>query len=137
MAGKPDIHIMKIATILAVLDESPVGEVPDKWVTAAIGIVRDYLEYILSLLVDMGEIGTNANEDSVIAYLSEKGKATRRQFDQARRKAKPWAEITPKSAIGKAMAETIDGLIAKGVIVEVESFDSGGGSQGKTLRMVS
>jgi hypothetical protein len=135
MAGKPDMHIMKISTILAILDESPVGEVPDKWVTAAIGIMRDYLDYIFNLLVDMGEIGTNALEDSVIAYLSEKRTATRRQFDQARRKAKPWAEL-PKQSIGQTMRDTIDGLIEKGIVGEFEEFD-GSGKKATTLKLIA
>lgn len=137
MAGKPDMHIMKIATILAILDESPSREVPDKWVTAAISIMRDYLDYILSLLIDMGEIGTNAYEESIINAIAKKGTSTRKQLQTNHYRAKPWSEITPKAAIGQTMRETIDGLISRGIVSESETWDAQGNSLGKILRVVA
>jgi hypothetical protein len=135
MAGKVDIQIMKIAANLAILDECPAGLIPSHWVDAAIGIVRDMLDYTYRLLIDLDVIGTNALEDSVIAYLSEKRTATRRQFDQARRKAKPWAEL-PKQSIGQTMRDTIDGLIEKGIVGEFEEFDASG-KKATTLKMIA
>ena len=137
MAGKPDMHVMKIATILAILDESPTHEVPDKWVTAAIGIMRDYLDYILSLLIDIGEIGTNAYEESIINAISKKGTATRKQLQANLHKSKPWAEITPKTTIGQTMRSTIDDLINKGIVSESETWGAQGNSLGKVLRVVA
>ncbi|MDQ5769945.1 DUF3987 domain-containing protein [Thiothrix subterranea] len=125
IVGKVDIQIMKIAANLAVLDECPPGLIPSQWVDSAIGIVRDMLEYTYRLLIELDVIGTNALEDSVIAYLSEKRTATRRQFHQAKHKAKPWSEL-PKAAAGQAMRDTIDGLIDKGIVGEFEEFDASG-----------
>lgn len=138
MAGKPDMHIMKIATLLALLDEHKVGVIPDQWVVAAINMLRDYLEYIYRMLVMMGAMGTSAYEDSLIEYIgSKRGTCTRRQIRQAKYQAKPWSEITPKPAIGKKMNETIDGLISKGIVAETESFDSQGNSTGRLLRLIA
>lgn len=135
--SKADITIMKLSANLAVIDECLPGEIPEKWVDAALGITRDMLNYTYHLLVELDVIGTNAFEDSVIEYLGKKGQATRRQIDQAKRKTKPWAEVTPKKAIGGTLAETIDGLILKGIVGESEEFDSGGNSKGRLLRLVA
>lgn len=125
MAAKVDMHIMKISSLLACLYDHPVGEIPSMLIDASIGIVRDMLEYTYRLLIELDVIGTNALEDSVIAYLSEKRTATRRQFDQAKRKSKPWSEL-PKASAGQAMRDTIDGLIDKGIVGEFEEFDASG-----------
>ena len=137
MAGKPDMHIMKIATLLALLDEHKVGIIPDQWVIAAINMMRDYLEYIYRLMVTMGSMGTTAYEDSLIEYIGKRGTCTRRQIRQAKYQAKPWSEITPKSAVGQQMYVTIDGLISKGIVAETESFDSRGNSLGRLLKLIA
>lgn len=137
MAGKPDMHIMKIATLLTLLDEHHAGLIPDQWVIAAINMMRDYLEYIYRLLVTMGAMGTSAYEDSLIEYIGKRGTCTRRQIRQAKYQAKPWSEITPKSAIGQQMYAAIDGLISKGIVAETESFDSRGSSLGRLLRLIA
>ena len=125
MVAKADLLIMKISANLAILDDCPPGLIPSQWVDAAIGIVRDMLEYTYRLLIELDVIGTNALEDSVIAYLSEKRTATRRQFQQAKAKTKPWSEL-PKASTGQAMRDTIDGLIDKGIVGEFEEFDASG-----------
>ena len=135
IVGKVDIQIMKIAANLAVLDECPPGLIPSQWVDAAIGIVRDMLEYTYRLLIELDVIGTNALEDSVIAYLSEKRTTTRRAFDQAKRKSKPWSEL-PKASTGQAMRDTIDGLIDKGIVGEFEEFDASG-KKATTLKLIA
>ena len=136
MVSKADLQVMKIAANLAIMDECPPGAIPTQWVDAAIGIVRDMLEYIYRLLIELDVIGTNALEDSVIAYLSEKRNATRRQFQQAKAKTKPWSEL-PKSAAGQAMREAIDGLIDKGIVGEFEEFDVASGKKITTLKLIA
>lgn len=136
MASKVDMHIMKIGALLARLYDHPVGEIPSMFIDAAIGVVRDMLEYTYHLLIELNLTGTNALEDSVIAYLSEKRTATRRQFQQAKAKTKPWAEL-PKAAAGQAMRDTIDGLIDKGIVGEFEEFDAVSGKKITTLKMIA
>lgn len=136
IVGKVDIQIMKIAANLAVLDDCPPGLIPSQWVDAAIGIVRDMLEYTYRLLIELDVIGTNALEDSVIAYLSEKRTATRRQFQQAKAKTKPWSEL-PKAGQGQAMRDTIDGLIDKGIVGEFEEYDAASGKKITTLKLIA
>lgn len=136
IVGKVDIQVMKIAANLAVLDDCPAGLIPSQWVDAAIGIVRDMLEYTYRLLIELDVIGTNALEDSVIAYLSEKRTTTRRAFDQAKRKTKPWSEL-PKAGQGQAMRDTIDGLIDKGIVGELEEFDAASGKKITTLKLIA
>ena len=136
IAAKVDMHVMKISTLLAILYGTRFGEVPIVFVEAAIDIMRDMLAYSLGLLGEMDMVGTSAYEDSVIEYVGKKGYCTRRQFDQAKRKLKPWSEIQPSSAIGKTMKDTIDALIAKGVLTEVEERDYRGNSRGTQLRLL-
>lgn len=52
----------------------------------------------------------------VIKYLMKHKEMTARYFQQTKSKAKPWALIRPKSAIGSAMRETFAVLEQKGVI---------------------
>lgn len=135
MVGKVDFQIMKLSANLAIMDDCPPGAIPSHWVDAAIGMMRDMLDYTYRLLIDLDVIGTNALEDSVIGFLSEKRTATRRQFDQARRKVKPWSEL-PKQSIGQAMRDTIDGLIEKGIVGEFEEFDASG-KKATTLKLIA
>ena len=136
IVGKVDIQIMKISANLAVLDDCPPGLIPSQWVDAAIGIVRDMLEYTYRLLIELDVIGTNAYEESVIAYLSEKRTATRRQFQSAKSKVKPWSEL-PKASTGQAMRDTIDGLIDKGIVGEFEEFDATSGKRAAILKLIA
>ncbi len=139
-AGKIDMHVMKLATLLAVVDGTRPEHfnryVPSKWVDAAISLMRAYLEYLNRLLIDIGVIGLNAYEDSVISYLSSKnGKATRRQFQQAVHKTKPWSEIA-KDKKTSVMNKTIDGLITKGVLAESMATNAKG-IMSKELTIIS
>lgn len=52
----------------------------------------------------------------VIKYLMKHKEMTARCFQQTKSKAKPWALIRPKSAIGQAMRATIAELEQRGVI---------------------
>ena len=52
----------------------------------------------------------------VIKYLMKHKEMTARCFQQAKSKAKPWALIRPKSAIGQVMRATIAELEQRGVI---------------------
>lgn len=135
-AGKVDMHIMKIATLLAILDEKPVGEVGLEYVEAGINIMRDMLEYLLSLLVDMEVIGMNAFENSIIAYLGKQQKVTRKLIRTNKCDGKPWSEI-PRSSLTNKINETVDELIRKGVVAEEETFYPNGSSQGKYLRLIA
>lgn len=119
MVAKADLQVMGIAVNLAILDDCQPGAIPSCWVDAAIGITRDMLGYVHRLLTEMGIIGMSAYEESVIAYLSDRSKQpTTRAFQTAKSKTKPWAEITPKSAIGETMRATFADLAAKGVIIK-------------------
>ena len=116
MAAKVDMHVMKISSLLACLYDHPVGEIPSMLIDAAIGIVRDMLEYTYRLLIELDVIGTNAYEESVIAFLGDKTKThTRTSFQQAKAKVKPWSEL-PKGGKGQVITDTFDGLEAKGII---------------------
>jgi len=134
-AAKVDMHIMKIAALLAILHDQPAGEIDPVCVTAAIHIMRDMLTYIAGLLVELGVTGANAFEDSIIGYIGNKGPATRRHIKQAKRNVKPWSETTPKTATTGKIDETIDGLIAKGILAE--SFDAAGNGKSGTLRLIA
>jgi hypothetical protein len=39
MVSKVDIQVMKLAANFAILDECPVGKIPDKWADAAISMI--------------------------------------------------------------------------------------------------
>ena len=143
IAAKVDMHIMKIAALLAYLyghytDEIPsqlisVGEIPSQFIDAAIGIMQDMLDNTLNLLFSVGMIGFNAEEHQIIDYLGGKKGATRRQVQEAKKKVKPFIETqSPYGAIGK----TIDRLIQKGVVSETSEFDSNG-KECKTLRLIA
>ncbi|SEB10564.1 Protein of unknown function [Thiothrix caldifontis] len=136
IVSKVDMHIMKIATLLAILDEKPVGEVGREYVEASINIMRDMLEYILSLLIDLEVIGFNAFENSIIAYLGKQQNATRKLIRTNKCEGKPWSEI-PRSSLTNKINETVDELIRKGVVVEEETFYPNGWSQGKYLRLIA
>ena len=134
VASKVDMHIMKLAALLACLYECPIGLIDSRFIDAAIGIMRDMLDYTLNLLFAIGVVGTDAEEDCVIAFLGEKKSATRRQVQQARHRHKPFNEaVKPSAAIG----QTIDRLIQKGIVGESEEFDATGNSKGKLLRLVA
>lgn len=134
IASKVDMHIMKISALLACLHEFPIGLIESRFIDAAIGIMRDMLDYTLNLLFNIGVVGTDAEEDCIIAYLGEKKSATRRQVQQARHRHKPFNEaVKPSAAIG----QTIDRLIQKGIVGESEEFDAAGNSKGKLLRLVA
>ena len=132
MAAKVDMHIMKISALLACLYEQMIGLIPSVYITCAINIMREMLDYTLSLLVKIGVVGLDAEEESIIAYLGEKKAATRRQVQQAKHKTAPFAESPkPSATIGGA----IDRLIQKGVVSEADEL--AGGSKAKVLRLVS
>lgn len=134
IGSKVDMHIMKIAALLAHLYDYAVGAIPSQFIDAAMGIMAEMLEYTLSLLVKIGVIGFDSEEDCVIAYLGEKRTATRRQIQQAKAKVKPFKEC-PKP--NEAIRQTIDRLISKGVVSESEEYDSSGNNKGKLLRLVA
>ena len=49
--SKVDIHIMKIAALLAYLYDSSLRAIPSQFVDVGMGIMREMLDYTLSLLV--------------------------------------------------------------------------------------
>lgn len=136
IASKVDMHIMKIAALLAHLYDYAVGAIPSQFIDAAMGIMGEMLEYTLSLLVDLEVIGLNAFESSIIAYLGKQPKATRRLIRTNQYRAKPWSEI-PKDSLTAKINETVDNLISKRIVIESETFDAHGNSEGKYLRLIS
>lgn len=136
IASKVDMHIMKIAALLAHLYDYAVGAIPSQFIDAAMGIMKEMLEYTLSLLVDLEVIGLNAFESSIIAYLGKQPKATRRLIRTNQYRAKPWSEI-PKDSLTAKINETVDNLINKRIVIESETFDAHGNSEGKYLRLIS
>lgn len=134
VASKVDMHIMKIAALLACLYEHPVGEIPSQFIDAAINIMKDMLDNTLSLLFKIGVIGFDAEEGVIIDYLGSHRGATRRQVRQAMHRVKPFCEAQDK---GDEIRQTIDRLIQKGVVAEYEEFDAMGNSKGKLLRLVA
>ncbi|EIJ33556.1 DUF3987 domain-containing protein [Thiothrix nivea] len=115
VASKVDMHIMKLAALLACLYEHPTGEIPSQFIDAAISIMKDMLDNTLSLLFKIGVIGFNAEEHQIIDYLGNRKGATRRQVQEAKAKVKPFRE---SQSPYKAISGTIDRLIQKGVVVE-------------------
>lgn len=130
-AGKVDMHIMKIATLLAILEDRENGEVPLNLVEAAINIMRDMLDYLLSLLMDMEVIGNNAFENSIIEYLGKQPRATRKLIRTNKCNGKPWSEV-PKKDLSAKINETVDSLIRKGILTEVGTLSG----RGKFLRLM-
>jgi hypothetical protein len=134
-ASKVDMHIMKIAALLAYLYEHPVGEIPSQFIDAAINIMKDMLDNTLSLLFKIGVLGFDAEEDCLIEYMGKCNRvSTRRQVVQSRKGVKPFTEAKSASS---AVQQTIDRLLQKGVFAESEEFDASGNSKGKLLRMVA
>ena len=71
----------------------------------------------LSELVEQSQLTQQeAREADVIKYLMKHKEMTARYFQQTKSKAKPWALIPPKSAIGQVMRATIAELEQRGVI---------------------
>lgn len=136
MAGKADIHIMKIASTLHLLHGNESNEVCDDLVIAAINIMRDLLEYMLHLMQKYELSGRSAYENSVIEYIGKKRECTRSDLKQAKRKTKPWLQINDTSKRNKKMDYIIDSLIRRQVVIESELFDSNGKSKGKLLRLL-
>ena len=136
IASKVDMHIMKIAALLAHLYDYAVGAIPSQFIDAAMSIMGEMLEYTLNLLVDLEVIGLNAFESSIIAYLGKQPKATRRLIRTNQYRAKPWSEI-PKDSLTAKINETVDSLISKRIVIESETFDAHGNSEGKYLRLIS
>ena len=136
IASKVDMHIMKIAALLAHLYDYAVGAIPSQFIDAAMGIMGEMLEYTLSLLVDLEVIGLNAFESSIIAYLGKQPKATRKLIRTNKYQSKPWSEI-PKDSLTAKINETVDNLISKRIVIESETFDAHGNSQGKYLRLIA
>lgn len=134
VASKVDMHIMKIAALLACLYDHPIGEIPSQFIDASMGIMKDMLDNTLSLLFKIGVIGFDAEEGVIIDYLGSHRGATRRQVRQAMHRVKPFCEAQDK---GDEIRQTIDRLIQKGVVAEYEEFDAMGNSKGKLLRLVA
>ena len=133
IAAKVDMHIMKLAALLACLHECPIGLIDSRFVDAAIGVMKDMLDYTLSLLFTIGVIGFDAEEGVIIDYLGNRKGATRRQVQEAKAKVKPFKESqSPYAAIGG----TIDRLIQKGVVSETSEFDHNG-KECRTLRLIA
>ena len=120
IASKVDMHIMKIATLLAIIDGKSNQKLPSHYIESAIGIMRDMLEHALSLLFKTGLVGFDAEENAIISYLGKYKGATSRQVQQAKFRVKPFKESQdPYGAIRK----TIDRLIDKQVVAERETYD--------------
>lgn len=134
VASKVDMHIMKIAALLAYLYDHPIGEIPSQFIHAAMAIMQDMIENTLNLLFKVGVIGFDSEEGCIIEYLGEKKSATRRQIQQAKAKVKPFKESQKPN---EAIRNTIDRLITKGVIAEREEFDVLGNSKGNLLRLIA
>lgn len=134
IASKVDMHVMKIGALLACLHECPIGVIDSIYIDAAIGIMRDMLDYILCLLFKIGVVGFNAEEESIIGYLGDHRGATSRQVQQAKAKVKPFREAQKPY---EAIRQTIDRLIHMGVVSEIENFDIAGNSTGKKLNLIS
>jgi hypothetical protein len=134
VASKVDMHVMKIAALLAYLYDHPIGEIPSQFIHAAMAIMQDMIENTLNLLFKVGVIGFDSEEGCIIEYLGEKKSATRRQIQQAKAKVKPFKESQKPN---EAIRNTIDRLITKGVIAEREEFDVLGNSKGNLLRLIA
>ncbi|PIE01439.1 MAG: hypothetical protein CSA79_00550 [Thiothrix nivea] len=120
-ASKVDMHIMKVATLLALLHDHKYGEIPSKFIEAGIGIMRDMLKNRVDLLTRIGAIGFDAEEQVIIEFIGDKRGATLRQIKQAKRKVRPFIESqNPSEAVGVA----VERLKQKGVIAE--SYDANG-----------
>ena len=86
--------------------------------------------------IGLNAIGLNAFENSIVAYLGKQPKATRRLIRTNQYRAKPWSEI-PKDSLTAKINETVDSLISKRIVIESETFDAHGNSEGKYLRLIS
>lgn len=136
MVSKTDLQVIRLAANLAVMDECQPGLIPSKWVDAAINITRDMFDYVYHLLIDMEVIGLNAFENSIITYLGSQTKVTRKLIRTNKYQSKPWSEI-PKDSLTAKINETVDILILKKIVIESETFDAHGNSQGKYLRLIA
>jgi hypothetical protein len=119
-AGKANMQIMKIAANLHLLDGGAYEpEIKDIHITAAIHIVNSLLIAGLGLCHDKGIVGSKAEFEAIITYLSNSKRASGAGITDMKNslsKTKPFAEMTggKKTAVGLAIAE----MTKQGLLVE-------------------
>lgn len=134
VASKVDMHIMKIAALLACLYEHPVGEIPSQLVDAAINIMKDMLENTLSLLFKIGVVGFSAEESKIIDFMGNHRNGTYRNLIKTRLAGVKLFKEQQKPS--KAIGETIDRLIQKGVLSEFPEYGSDG-KESLTIKLIA
>jgi hypothetical protein len=143
LAGKADMHIMKIAANLHLLDRNSLKDktgntgnlacfdtdiyqtaISDNHVISAIHIFDDLLKAALGLCHDKGITGTKAEYSAVISYLSNKkpNGATAREIINSLRTTHPFENM----AGGKSqmIKKTIDEMVNEKLIVILDTQDS-------------
>jgi len=114
-ASKANIQIMKVASLLHLLDSnlerfSIDDVVADSHVEAAIQIVDSLLENSLSICNNKGLIGKKAEFDSILGLFDKKSKRTEREIIKAKVKTNPFKHLTgnKSKAVKEALAEMVE-----------------------------
>lgn len=134
VASKVDMHIMKLSALLACLYEHPVGEIPSQFIDAAINIMKDMLDNTLSLLFKIGVVGFNAEESKIIDFMGNHRNGTYRNLIKTRLAGVKLFKEQQKPS--KAIGETIDRLIQKGVLSELLEYGSDG-KESLTIKLIA
>lgn len=134
VASKVDMHIMKISALLACLHDHSVGEIPSQFVDAAIGIMKDMLDNTLSLLFKIGVVGFSAEESKIIDFMGNHRNGTYRNLIKTRLAGVKLFKEQQKPS--KAIGETIDRLIQKGVLSELLEYGSDG-KESLTIKLIA
>ena len=114
-AGKLNIQIMKVASVLHLLDGGMYEpNIDDKHVRAAIGIVHELFEANIKLSHDKGIMGTKAEFTAILRMFETGNRLTERQIMQSRVTVAPFKTFTGnKSELIRAnLAE----MVAQGIL---------------------
>lgn len=120
MAAKVDMHILKLASILHIVEGNKDVIIRDKYVTACIYLMDCYLSgFVTKTTIEHELSGLEAQKTHMMQYLSRKRAMTESQFYRDNQKVKIWAGHKyglDKEPIKAAIKHTIDALLADGVI---------------------
>ena len=115
--SKADMQVMKLAAVLHLTDSAckGYGDIADRHVESAIGIMRDMVGALVKLCTDKGVIGMTAEFTAVINYLTKSHlPKTERDIVNSLRNTTPFKHMTGNKSA--AVKETIKEMVKQGVL---------------------
>jgi len=118
--SKANIHIMKLASLLHLLDSDlkrflQGNVVADTYVEAAIHIVDSLLDNSLSICNNKGLIGKKAEFDSILGLFDKKSKRSEREIIKAKVKTNPFKHLTGNKSI--AVRKALDEMVEQKILI--------------------